>query len=253
MVNPLAGVPPTGSRRRSRQAVATACDIARAAPRISPPAWPQGLKRSAPNCLSISCKVTPLRSSPSISGEQPAADSPLRSVQFAPAKGGASPAEAEAEAAAAAALPAAAALDCVGKLAKLAALIVVRILNFIGFQLPSKVTTTLVQNLQRVPSRVVTLCKASARAIAAASGLARATEIAKLGYSIYSNYLSDILSAIKAGLSWYDWAVAGAKIILNVGVMAAGGGLGAILKVVNAIYSSLDLALALVNAVRNCA
>jgi hypothetical protein len=46
--------------------------------------------------------------------------------------------------------------------------------------LPSNVTTTLVQYLRRVPSRVWTAWKASLAALKAASGAARATAIAKL-------------------------------------------------------------------------
>lgn len=53
-------------------------------------------------------------------------------------------------------------------------------------------------------------------------------------------------------MSWSEWVVVGAKIILQVGFLAAGGGLGAILKFVEIFYSAFDFATALADAIFKC-
>jgi hypothetical protein len=50
--------------------------------------------------------------------------------------------------------------------------------------------------------------------------------------------LNDIIQSIRDGLPRYQWVVVGAKILLQLGIFAAGGGLGAILKVVNLLCAA---------------
>lgn len=92
------------------------------------------------------------------------------------------------------------AADCIFSLANFATVAVARVLAFMGFNIPSRVRTTLTQNLRRVPARVAALWKASARAIrnaptTRAKNLARA----KLVWEIFANGLNDVIQAIKAG------------------------------------------------------
>lgn len=143
--------------------------------------------------------------------------------------------------------------DCTFALINLAVVLVGRVMSFSGFRIPSKFNSTLTQNLAKLPTRVWDRVRILLKAVkTATTATAKASAIGSLVWEIISNALNEIIQAYRDSSSWSDWVITGAKIILQLGIFAAGGGLGAILKIVNLFYSALEVATSIMNAVIRC-
>lgn len=220
-----------------------------------------------------------------ITGTAPAPGSALAKEQHAKPTGTGAPTSAGPQ-------PAFTDMDCLFSLVNFGVVVISRVLAFIGFNPPSSVVSSLTQNLRRVPPRVWTLWKVGLRAVqTAGSTTDKISAIGKIVWSFFSTAGNEIMQvggdvcrgrgqaaeravgavcksrlpapltaclpashaqAIKSGLSWSDWLITGAKIILQIGFLAAGGGLGTILRVIQLFYSAVDLATSLADAILKC-
>ena len=137
-------------------------------------------------------------------------------------------------------------------------------IDFVGFVLSrvsftgsppgwTKVTTSLRGYLRSAPSTLLAGWRTLIGNVRNASSTAsRLKAVGELVWEIFNQGGSMILNAFKSSLSWWEWVLSGASILLALGAFTVSGGAWLTVSLVSAVYSSVSLMMSIMAVINAC-